>query len=237
MPPPAQAKAEGEKKDQKEKGEKKDEKEEEKDDTNGVFGPFRIGPIVGIGLPSFLLFGGAIKLTKYFGAGMNYGIVPTLQFAYYGDATVQYQGVNIYGHLHPFGGGFFLGAAIGYAHVRGTYSDEFDLSAYTAQLPPGVNLPNKLPYTSKATVQMLVLTPEIGYFYTFKAGFTLGVDAGLQIPVAPSEIRFESHVSNQVPDAIVERFVTPTDERVRSTLERVGQTILPTVGFKLGWLF
>ena len=206
------------------------------DDTDGVFGPFRIGPVIGVGLPSFLSFGGAIKLTKYFGAGINFGIVPEIQFAYYGDATVSYQSVNIYGHIHPFGGGFFLGAGIGYAHVRGTYADEFDISAYAPAPIPGVNL-DSFPYTSEATVQTLVLTPELGYFFTFKSGFTMGIDAGIQIPIAPSEIDFESHVDSDIPDAVVERFTKPTDERVESTLERVGQTILPTIGIKIGWLF
>jgi hypothetical protein len=204
------------------------------DDTHGVFGPFRIGPVIGVGLPAFLSVGGAVKLTKYFGAGINYGIVPTLEFAYYGEATVSYQGVGIYGHIHPFGGGFFLGASVGYAHVRGEYTDEFDISAYTGAVP-GVD--DSFSYTSEATMQTLVLTPELGYFYTFKSGFTMGVEAGLQIPIAPSEIEFESRVDDRLPDAVVERFVTPTDERVEDTLERVGQTILPTIGIKLGWLF
>jgi hypothetical protein len=217
---------------------KREKEVEPTDDTNGVFGPFRIGPVVGVGLPSFLSFGGAIKLTKYFGAGLNFGIVPKLQFAYYGDATVSYQAANIYGHIHPLGGGFFLGAAIGYGHARATYTEEFDIKDY---VPPGSGFPTTLPYTSEATVQMLLLTPELGYFFTFKSGFTFGVDAGVQIPIAPSEIRFESHVNTSLPqaveDQIVEKFIAPTDARVESTLERLAQTILPTFGIKMGWLF
>jgi hypothetical protein len=232
-PPPA---AEAKSKSSAEKAKDDTEKEDTRDDTHGVFGPFRIGPVIGVGLPAFLSFGGAVKLTKYFGAGITYGIVPTLQFAYYGDATVAYQGVGIYGHIHPFGGGFFLGAGIGYAHVRGTYTDEFDISAYAPAPIPGVNL-ESFPYTSEATMQTLVLTPELGYFYTFKSGFTMGVEAGIQIPLAPSEIEFKSQVDPRIPDQVVDQYVTPTDERVESTLERVGQTILPTIGIKMGWLF
>jgi hypothetical protein len=231
-PPPASAQATSDTK----PSDQSEAREEKRDDTNGVFGPFRIGPVVGVGLPAFLSFGGAIKLTKYFGAGINYGIVPTLQFAYYGDATVSYQGVGIYGHIHPFGGGFFLGAAIGYAHVRGTYTETYDISTLVPGPIPGVNL-DAFSYTSEATMQTLVLTPELGYFYTFESGFSLGIEAGLQIPIAPSEIHFKSAVSENVPQAVIDNFVTPTDERVESTLERVGQTILPTVGIKMGWLF
>jgi hypothetical protein len=214
---------------------KKEKGDGAKDDSHGIFGPFRIGPVIGIGLPRFLSFGGAIKLTKYFGAGLNYGIIPEVQFAYYGDATVRYQGVDIYGHIHPFGGGFFLGAAVGYAHARGTYEEEF-------RNPLDANAP-AFPYTSEATVQTLVLTPELGYFFTFKSGFTLGVEAGLQIPIAPSDIDFESRVnypsgwSDELKQVIQTQYVEPTDARVHSTLEKVGQTILPTVGIKMGWLF
>jgi hypothetical protein len=214
---------------------KKEGDVEGKDDSHGVFGPFRIGPVIGIGLPRFLSIGGAIKLTKFFGAGINYGIIPEVQFAYYGDATVRYQGVDIYGHVHPFGGGFFMGAAVGYAHARGTYKEEFEnpLDPNSASFP----------YTSEATMQTLVLTPELGYFFTFKSGFTMGVEAGLQIPIAPSEIHFKSRVnypsgwSDELKQVIETQYVEPTDARVESTLDKVGQTILPTLGIKMGWLF
>ena len=211
---------------------KKEKEVEGKDDTHGVFGPFRIGPIFGVGLPAFFSIGGAIKLTKFFGAGINYGIVPTIQFSYYGEATVRYQGVGIYGHIHPFGGGFFLGASIGYAHVRGTYEETFPV--------PTVG---PFPYKSEATMQTLVLTPELGYLYTFKSGFTLGIESGLQIPVAPSEIDFKSTVNypdswpQEVQTLVNEEYIEPTDAKVESTLEKVGQTILPTIGIKIGWLF
>jgi hypothetical protein len=231
VPPPTQAEKQAQSKRVDDLA-KKEKDVEGKDDTHGVFGPFRIGPIFGVGLPAFFSIGGAIKLTKYFGAGINYGIVPTIQFAYYGEATVRYQGVGIYGHIHPFGGGFFLGASIGYAHVRGTYEDQFP-----------VPMAGNFPYESEATMQTLVLTPELGYFYTFKSGFTLGVESGLQIPVAPSEIHFKSSVN--YPDEfgpetralVQDQLIEPTDEMVQDTLEKVGQTILPTIGIKIGWLF
>ena len=213
---------------------KKEKEVEGEDESHGVFGPFRIGPVVGVGLPGLLSFGGAIKLTKYFGAGVNVGIVPELQFDYYGDATVSYQSVILYGHIHPLGGGFFLGAGVGYAHVRGTYAEVFDISDYVS---PKSGIDPRFPYTSEATVDTLVLAPELGYFFTWKSGFTMGVDAGVQIPIAPSEISFESRVDSQIPREVVDQFTGPTDDRVESTLERVGQTIIPTVGIKMGWLF
>ena len=196
-----------------------------------MFGAFRIGPVVSAGLPSLIGFGGMVKLTKYVGAGLNIGLIPEIQFDYYGEASVSYQEYLIYGHLHPFGGGFFLGAQVGYASVRGTYEDEFS----TASLA-GLGLPGTVTYESVATVRTLVLIPELGYFHTFGPGFSLGFDAGLQIPVAPSRIDFESDADSDLPDAVIDQFIDPTDEKVESTLERVGRTIVPAFHVRIGWL-
>jgi hypothetical protein len=36
---------------------------------------------------------------------------------------------------------------------------------------------------------------------------------------------------------VQDQLIEPTDEMVQDTLEKVGQTILPTFGIKIGWLF
>ena len=66
----------------------KPRKEEDDDDTDGIFGPFRIGGLVGVGLPSVVSFGGAIKLTRYFGACLNIGLIPTIRISLYGEADL-----------------------------------------------------------------------------------------------------------------------------------------------------
>jgi hypothetical protein len=207
---------------------------EPEDDSHGVFGPFRIGPVLSFGLPSLLGFGGMVKLTRYFGAGVNVGLIPEVTFKYYGEAKVSYQDYSLYGHIHPFGGGFFLGAQVGYARVRGTYATTVDLRAYTGMYP---GLPEQLAYTSRATVQTLVLTPEIGYFHIFGSGFSLGVDAGLQLPIAPSEITFQRGATAAgLPSELADRAFAPFDQKVRTTLEKVGRTILPAAHFRVGFL-
>jgi hypothetical protein len=203
------------------------------DDSYGVFGPFRIGPVLSFGLPSLVGFGGMVKLTRYFGAGVNVGLIPEVTFEYYGDAKVSYQEYSGYGHVHPLGGGFFLGAQIGYARVRGSYATTVDLRAYAALYP---GLPPSLAYTSRATVQTLVLTPEIGYFHIFGSGFSLGVDAGLQIPIAPSKITFERRAVSGLPSPLADQAFAPHDQKVRTTLEKVGRTILPAFHLRAGFL-
>jgi hypothetical protein len=206
---------------------------EPEDDSHGVFGPFRIGPVLSFGLPSLLGIGGMVKLTRYFGLGVNVGLIPEMTFEYYGEAKVSYQEYTAYGHLHPFGGGFFLGTQLGYARVKGSYSTTVDLRRYSSMFP---ELPDTLAYTSRATVQTLVLTPEIGYFHTFGSGFSMGLDAGLQIPIAPSEITFQRGAVSGLPSQIGDSAFAPHDQKVRTTLEKVGRTILPAFHLRVGYL-
>jgi hypothetical protein len=99
-------------------------------------------------------------------------------------------------------------------------------------------------YTSQGSVKTLVLAPQIGLFHTFASGFSLGFDVGLQIPIAPSEVTFNSQVNlltdPQIPAAtrqqLTDQYVTPTDNQVRSTLQTIGRTLLPTFNMRIGWL-
>lgn len=197
---------------------------EREDRSHGVFGPVRIGPLLGLGVPSLLDLGAMVKLTKYVGAGINFGLVPEIEFSYYGDAAVSYQSYDAFGHIHPFGGGFFLGARIGYASIRGSYASDLRISSGSFS--------GTITYDSKAKVKTMVLTPELGYLHTFDSGFTFGVDLGAQIPVAPSRIRFEDQVRTDLP--IDARHTN--DEKVRETLERVGRTVLPAAHLRIGWM-
>jgi hypothetical protein len=208
--------------------------EEESDSSDGLLGPFRIGPVIGTGLPSILSFGGTIKLTRFLGAGINVGLIPSIKLQLYGDAVLSYQEYDVYGRIYPFGGGFFLGAGIGYATIEGTVKDSIDSSSLAAMFP-GQGIPLSIEYQSRAHVRTPVAIPQIGYFHTFDSGFSLGLFAGAQIPIAPSKIEFDSTVSD-VPDMVVDRYILPVDQKVRSTLEKVGRSPIPTLGMQLGWL-
>ena len=206
------------------------------DDSGGLFGPFRIGVLVGGGLPDVLSLGGMIKVTRYFGAGINIGLIPTVKISFYGDATLSFQEYDAYGHVFPFGGAFFLGAGVGYATVRGTLATNFDLSAYHKQ---DQMIPASLQISSQASVRTLVLTPQIGLLHTFGSGFTLGADVGAQLPIAPSQVDF----STQIPSfpepfrtQIQTNYLKPNDDKVRSSLDKIGRTPIPTFGIKIGWL-
>lgn len=200
------------------------------DESNGLLGPFRIGFLIGTGLPEVANLGAQMKLTRFIGAGINVGLIPTVKISYYGDATLKYQEYDAYGRIYPFGGAFFLGAGVGYANIKGTLTKNFSLSPW--------NLPGSIDVTSDATVRTLVLTPQIGFMKIFDVGFAIGVDIGAQIPIAPSNVDFNT-VAPGVPDVLANefqtRYINPNDEKVRSTLEKIGRTPLPTFNFRIGW--
>jgi len=202
---------------------------------------FKIGPVAGVGIPSVVSFGGTLKLTRFLGAGVNIGLIPKVQLSYYGDATLSYQHYDIYGRIYPFGGGFFLSGGAGYATVDGT------LSSRKAGTYNGFT--GTVDYNAKGSVRTLMLTALIGYFYTTSIGFSIGVDAGAQIPIAPSRVSYgsEYQISTNAPPALADlanaelrKQADPvkqqTDNSVRDTLEKIGRTTLPTLNLRIGWI-
>lgn len=224
-----------ESKSKKEEGE--GESKKEKGEGEGLFGPFRVGIILGVGLPSIVSFGGMIKLTRYFGAGLNIGLIPSIKLSLYGEAQLSYQEYDIYGRIFPFGGALFAGAGVGYASVSGNFEASYDTSQFQGMAQAaGLTVPNPLFVASNASVRVLVLTPTIGLLHTFGSGFTLGVDVGAQIPIAPSDTRFQTVVPAQVPQQIRDQYVTPNDQKVQDTLNSMSRTVIPTLNLRVGWL-
>lgn len=210
--------------------------------SDGPLGPLRLGPMIGTGLPAILNFGALLKITPYFGAGINVGMIPEIRLSYYGEATLAYREYDIFGRVFPFGGGLFVGVGVGYATAKGSFMDRFDTTPYASQVPPGISVPATLTYSSHGSVRTMVLTPQIGYFYTTQIGFSIGVDLGAQIPIAPSRIRYDSQLPlpANMPLPLVQevdaRLLKPSDEQVRTTLEAIGRTPIPTVNLRIGWL-
>lgn len=208
----------------------------------GPFAPFRLGVLVGGGLPEILSLGAQLKVTRYFGAGVNIGLIPTIHISYYGDAKIAYQEYDAYGHLYPFGGGFFVGAGVGYASIKGNLATRYNLPAdlvSQAKTIYGIDVGNPLTINSDASVRTLVLTPQLGFLHVFDVGFAIGIDVGAQIPIAPSEVHF-STVAPQIPAGplrtqLQTTYINPNDEKVRSTLDKIGRTPLPTFNVKIGW--
>lgn len=179
--------------------------------------------------------GGTLKVTRFLGAGVNVGLIPKVKLSYYGEATLSYQHYDIYGRIYPFGGGLFLSGGAGYATVEGSLERTIDVSTHCGA-------GQTVDYTAPGSVRTLMLTALLGYFHTTSVGFSFGVDAGAQIPIAPSSVEFSSNFSTgcSVPQPIIDayrqQYVEPTDREVRDTLERLGRSVIPTVNLRLGWI-
>jgi hypothetical protein len=214
------------------------DEEEEEDETDH----FKIGPVVGVGLPSVFSIGGTIKLTRFIGAGANIGIIPTVQLSYYGDATLSYQHYDIYGRLYPMGGGFFLQGGAGYATVDGTLTKTVGANTTVTYNGQTFNLPATFAYESEGSVRTLMLTALIGYFHTTSIGFSFGVDAGAQIPIAPSQVKYSRTVpmlpglSAMQQQTLEDAYVKPIDDSVKDTLETIGRSVIPTANLRIGWI-
>jgi hypothetical protein len=210
-----------------------DKEKKKEDDSGGIFGPFRIGGLVGVGLPGILSFGGIIKITRFLGGGLNVSLIPSLKISFYGDAELSYQEYDIYGRLFPFGGDLFLGAGVGYANIKGSFTNSYDTTMYQAIAP----VPNPVTITSEGSVRTMVLIPTIGVLHTFGIGFTIGIDAGAQIPIAPSTTEFKTTVPPEVPQVVKDQVITPNDKQVQDTLNEIARSIVPTLNLRVGWLF
>jgi hypothetical protein len=207
-------------------------KGEDDDDYEGLFGPVRLGPIVGTGIPDLIHFGAVLKITRYIDGGIVYGHIPTVKLSLYGDAQINYNRFDVFGRIYPLGGAFFLGAGVGYKTVSGTLTD-------TVSIPSGVSLPGlptKIDVMSQGSVHTLVLTPRLGLFKMWKVGFCLGLDAGVQVPIAPSDVSFSTQVPPSIPAPLVAQYVTPNDQKVSDTLQKVGRAVIPEVNIRIGWL-
>ncbi len=88
----------------------------------------------------------------------------------------------------------------------------------------------------------MVLTPQIGYLYTTGIGFSIGIDVGAQLPIAPSQINFKSQLTLPAgtPQVLVDQVRTqllePNDQKVKNTLQTIGRAPLPTINLRVGWL-
>ena len=156
-----------------------------------------------------------------------------MKLSLYGDATLSYREYDVYARWYPLGGPVFVGVGVGYATIRGTLTNHYNVSAYQDIVP---DLPASLDVTSRASVRTKVLTPQLGLLHRFDIGLSLGIDIGAQVPIRPSEIRVTTDVPDGVPPGVVDAYIAPNDQKVYDTLQKVGRTTVPTINVRIGWL-
>lgn len=171
--------------------------------------PFRIGAIAGIGFPRPLAIEGMIEVGGVLALGIEYSTMPktsimgvdTRFWALAGDAR-----------LFPFKGGFFIGLRGGRQVL--TASTTIDLGAYGA-------------YAQSGAAETWFVNPRIGFLWTWSSGFTVGIDAGVQIPIGPS-------LTTTLPAGLPPQ----VDATIASVANTFGNGVTPTVDLlRVGFLF
>ncbi len=134
------------------------------DRGRGIFGPLRIGPVVSVAFPRPL----SIELLGVYGRTLGLGI------EYSGLPAITIGGVNaraygVAGDVRWFvlGSPFFLGAGVGVQSLSASGSS--------------------MGYQASVEASKVFVTPRLGVLWTFGAGFSVGADVGLEVPIAYSQ--------------------------------------------------
>lgn len=180
--------------------------EHKEESSNGPLDPFRIGAFTGLGFPRPIGIEGFIKIEKIIGLGVEYSFAPDLTIS--GVAT-QLNAVMGDFRVFPFENAFFIGMGVGHQHLS---AQSTVAVAELGGTTPGI------------TVDAFLLNPRVGFLYTWGWGLTLGIDAGLQIPVA-------AQTHSTIPSGVS---FSPDPTGMANTF---GRSILPTVDLlRLGLL-
>ena len=176
--------------------------------ANGPLDPFRIGAFTGVGFPRPVSIEGFIKIENILGLGVEYSFMPNLTL---GGIDTQFSAIMGDVRVFPFANGFFIGVGAGRQHLAA--ASAVALPAQLGGATPGI------------TVDTFILNPRIGFLTTWSWGMTVGIDAGLQIPLAAT-------TESTIPSGVA---FSPDPRGVASTF---GRSVLPTVDLlRIGMLF
>lgn len=139
----------------------------------------RVGALGGVGFPRPLELEAMIKLGDYVGIGAEYGVMPKLSIDGVDSRMWSFAGDL---RVFPFRGIFFLGMRAGYQHVD---------SATTLSIASVGSI------SESAQLDTTFINPRIGILWTSKSGLTIGVDAGVQLPL-------NSTFSSTLPSVVTE---------------------------------
>lgn len=176
------------------------------DGTRSEVEHVRIGAIGGVGFPRPLAVEGMVKIERVVGLAVEYSVLPNIRVS---DVDVNSWALAGDLNIFPFQGGFFIGAKGGRQHVA--TATTIDAGSYGTA-------------SGSMTVDTWFVNPRIGYLKTWNSGFTLGIDAGVQIPIS-SSVEATASDGLEVPS------------EVQDFGKKLGQTVLPTIDLlRLGFM-
>jgi hypothetical protein len=167
--------------------------------------PLRIGAIGGVGFPSPLAIEAMTLWRDTVAVGAEYGVLPELTIDGVHTSLWSLAGDV---RFFPFHNAFFVGVRAGRQHVGANT---------TVTVAPYGSAGESL------SLDSWFVNPRVGFLWTSRAGLALGVDVGVQIPVAQD-------TTSSLPLALL-----PGAQR---TVDAFGGAILPTVDLlRIGILF
>jgi hypothetical protein len=160
--------------------------------------------LAGVGFPHPIAVEGLATLGGVVALGADYGVLPSVTIAGV-NTSLWSLGVDV--RAFPLRGPFFVGLRAGRQHVAASTRISIESLG---------SAPEAL------TLDSWFLNPRIGFLWTSRAGLALGVDAGVEIPLAPN-------VSSSLPLSL-----SPTAQR---TIDTLGRNVLPTIDLlRVGFL-
>jgi hypothetical protein len=167
---------------------------------------FWIGALAGVGFPRPVSFEVFARLGRSVGLGAEYGLLPSVTFD---GVSVSAWAASVDLRLFPFHGAFFFAVRGGYQHLDGSAS---------------VTIASVGSASAGAELDTWFLNPRLGFLWTVKYGFTIAIEAGVQLPLGSS-------FSSSLPSAIALQVRNSTPVGVLSG-------VLPTVDLlRVGMLF
>lgn len=175
---------------------------------------FRIGAIAGVGFPRPFAVEGLIKIKRYVAIGGEYSFLPAMTIS---SADVSFKGVAADLRVFPFANGFFVGTKVGKQWLSGR----------TTVSVQQINSSFK----ESADANTFFVNPRVGFLKTWRSGITIGIDAGVQIPISPSYVRDSDAAKIGVTDA-------SADKTLVTIANTLGNKVTPSVDLlRLGFLF
>lgn len=157
-----------------------------------------------MGFPRPLSVEAMARIHDTVGLGVEYSVLPSMTIS---GVQTTFWALAGDARWFPFRNGLFIGLAAGYQHLSGRTT-----TPWTG--PVGIG------------AETWFLNPRLGLLATTHWGLTVGVDAGVQIPLAATFI-------DDVPTAS-----SPAVDEARDIARLFGKRVLPTVELlRLGFLF
>jgi hypothetical protein len=172
----------------------------------------QFGFLTGVGFPRPLSAEVMLKIADTVSIGGEYSAMPSTTV---GAVKVGYRAYAVDLRIFPLQNAFFFGARMLRQHL--------DSSGSITVVSTGTT------YSGSLSMDTWFVNPRMGFLWTWSSGLSLGMDAGLQIPMSHSE-------TLTLPTALPPGATIPTS--VTSVGDTLGKKVLPTVTLlQLGMLF